>query len=206
MGIWRDAREYSSERGSAARALAKLGDPQAINDFLAVLKDRGVSSDLRSLVVEAVGFSGDRRARDALAAVLDGRREPLRVRETAVRAIERVQGKEAISLLSQIARRKGEDPRIQFSAVECIVRLTDGAIESTAMVDTLAEGVYDEEAFRNSDSTRVEYRDNAIRGALEKIVQHGKTKEVRARAAEIARMREKSAPSSGLGRPDERQE
>lgn len=81
--------------------LGEMGDPQAIDPLINVLKSQH-RDDTREFVTYALGSIGDPEANEALGIVARDDKEPYIIRETAVNSLGKIGDSQAIKLLIKI--------------------------------------------------------------------------------------------------------
>jgi HEAT repeat protein len=168
----RKIRHYGDEGSAAARSLGQLGrkgdDKGFAFDFLIGTAESLTENEfIRCGAIYGLGELGDRRAIESLLRMV-GREsgEPVWVRGAAISAIAALQGREAAPLLKRWAVDDVEARWNRYIAAERLANVTDGEVDDVAIVKLIA------------DSYRVEGGD-PDKLTLKKIIEHGKTKEVR---------------------------
>jgi HEAT repeat protein len=178
LGVMRDPSERNGIRSSAARSLGQTGDASAHQALLVVLSDRLFPGEVRCGAAWGLGASGNVFFVRQLTLFATDVREATDVRAHAVDAIVRLQGKNAIPLLKSLVKQGTKDDAVRCSAAMPLVKLTNGAVED---VDTVS-------ALRGPYLTEVRPL-KATKDALQRIVENGKTAEVRAAAEAMLKER-----------------
>jgi HEAT repeat protein len=166
---------YGLEGSAAMRALGQLGsDKGTLLFLLGRARSRYPDVPIRCGAIRGLGTLGDEGAVEELTRIVSARfDEPFEVRAAAIRAISQIQKRKAIPVLTKHALDKNEWRCVRFSAAESLVRVTDGQVDDFGILDVVREGPGGED----------DYPD--ILPVLQQIVQHGKTKEIRAAADKI---------------------
>jgi len=157
------ASDDASERQEAAKALVRIGDPQAIEVLASALHSR--VSDVPSLAAFCLGAAGTTRAAQALLQSLDeataAHRFPFAVE--VIRALGRLGRAEATPALADLVLRRSIRRRRQFRDLKLAATAALGRLPGDDAVGALAQAAQSRDTqLRRAAQTALDRRANAI--------------------------------------------
>jgi HEAT repeat protein len=110
-------------RQSAADALGRIGNSEAVEPLIHILEDTNQENSVRTSAVTALGRIGSTDAVEPLISVLKNKSEVRRIRFGAVTALSRINGAGATAALVGVL--KDRDSKVRFMAVEALSFIGD---------------------------------------------------------------------------------